>query len=113
MLAEIVASSLVGYADLELVSVTAPRDGLVKAVGKARANAVVAAETQLRSDDVTSLLEAVPRLRVFTLAADARMTWLYELRPERVALGELSPEHLAAAIRAPRVSVPAGEPGSG
>jgi hypothetical protein len=30
------------------------------------------------------------------------MAWLCELRPERVALGELSPQRLAEAIRRPR-----------
>jgi hypothetical protein len=46
-----------------------------------------------------SMLLRSPRSRVLALAADARRAVLYELRPHRTALGELSPGALLAAVR--------------
>ncbi len=45
-----------------------------------------------------SMLLRCPRSRVLALGADARRAVLYELRPHRTALGELSREALLAAV---------------
>jgi hypothetical protein len=101
MLGEIVSQALGRHSDVDLVVATAPA-GLATAVRDAAADVVVGAESQLPEADVCAVLDGFPRVRVFTLTTDARMAWLCELRPERVALGEVSPERLAEAIRMPR-----------
>jgi hypothetical protein len=105
MLGEIVSHALARYADVELVVAAAAAGGLQTAVRDAEADVVVGAESQLPGADVCALLDGFPRSRVFTLTSDARMAWLCELRPERVALGEVSPERLADAIRMPRAAL--------
>jgi hypothetical protein len=105
MLAEIVGHALAGYADVKLAVAAAPAGGLAVAVRDSDADVVVGADSQLPGTVVCSLLEQFPRARVFTLTTDARMAWLSELRPERVALGEVSPQRLADAIRTPRSRV--------
>jgi hypothetical protein len=102
MLGEIVSHALGRYADVELVVAASPAGGLPTAVREAEADVVVGAESQLPGAEVCALLDGFPRSRVFTLTTDARMAWLCELRPERVTLGEVSPERLAEAIRTPR-----------
>ena len=102
MLGEIVSHALARYADVELVVATAPAGGLGTAVRDAEADVVVGVESQLPDGVVCALLDDFPRSRVFTVTTDARMAWLCERRPERIALGELSPERLAEAIRMPR-----------
>lgn len=56
------------------------------------------ADPENESAALDMLLRA-PRSRVLALGADARRSVLYELRPHRVALGELSREALLAAVR--------------
>lgn len=46
-----------------------------------------------------SMLYRSPRTRVLALGTDARRSVLYELRPHRTALGELSRESLLGALR--------------
>ena len=105
MLGEIVSHALARYADVELVVASAPVGGLGNAVRDAGVDVVVGAESQLPGAEVSALLDGFPRSRVFTLTRDARMAWLCELRPQRVALGEVSPERLAEAIRMPRAAL--------
>ncbi len=45
------------------------------------------------------LLEELPTVKVLGVALDGREAVLYELRPQRVELGEISPEKLASVIR--------------
>jgi hypothetical protein len=98
MLGDIVVQSLAPHPDVEIVRAPDARD-LAGAVQASGAEAVVGTEGELPLREVCSLLDDHPRARVFTLDPDARMAWLYELRPERVPLGELSPSRLAEAIR--------------
>lgn len=98
MLGDIVVQSLASHADVQIVR--APDAiGLAAAVQRADADVIVGTEGEVPLPEVCSLLDDHPRVRVFTLAVDARMAWLYELRPERVPLGEVSPSRLAEAIR--------------
>lgn len=46
------------------------------------------------------LIASHPRLRVVSLEADGKRAFLYELRPARTPLGELSPTLLAAVVEA-------------
>ncbi len=40
-----------------------------------------------------------PRLRVLGVVGEGRQTFVYELRPQRTPLGELSPDELVSAVR--------------
>lgn len=98
MLGDIVIRSLASHADVEVVR-AADADDLASAVQRTGAEVIVGTEGRVPLPEVCSVLDDNPRARVFTLAADATMAWLYELRPERVPLGEVSPSRLADAIR--------------
>ncbi len=47
----------------------------------------------------TDLLLECPRVKVLDIRSDGRNGYLYQLRPERKRLGEVSPESLVTAIR--------------
>lgn len=64
----------------------------------------------LASDDYTlpaagrELLAARPGMKVLTIRDDGRETFLYELRPFQVQLGQVSPQTLLEAIRTTRTA---------
>ena len=66
------------------------------------ADFVIAGAERLVQDEVEALLEARPRMKVLAVAGDGRQTFLYELRPQMVPLGEVSPQTLLQVIRAAR-----------
>lgn len=71
-------------------------DGGPEAAG---ADVVVLSQSDPQNESVPlSMLMRSPRCRVLALASDARRAVLYELRPHRTALGELSRESLLAAV---------------
>jgi hypothetical protein len=51
-------------------------------------------------DAALAVLYRSPRARVLAISEDARRSELYELRPHRRSLGELSRQSLLAAVRA-------------
>ena len=59
------------------------------------------------SGAVVGLLRRHPRLRVLTVEGDGRCGFLFEMRPHREPIGELSPDRLVGTLRAP-ASGPAG-----
>lgn len=50
------------------------------------------------SERALQLIHEYPRTRVLTLADDGAETYVYELRPHRVLIGELSPAALLEAV---------------
>ncbi len=99
LLEEIVTDILTASAadDLELAGVVRRPSGLARKAERLRADVVI-----MGGEDpaiVASLLEQQPRLKVLAVAADARDSWLYALRPERVQIGRLSAKRLVAAVR--------------
>ena len=63
------------------------------------ADVVVLSQPDPENDSAAlSMLYRSPRSRVLALGADARRSVLYELRPHRTPLGELSRESLLAAV---------------
>lgn len=70
--------------------------------GAERSDVVVVSQADPENEEVpVDMLLRSPRSRVLALAADARHAVLYELRPHRTSLGELSRESLLAAVHAP------------
>jgi hypothetical protein len=64
------------------------------------AHVVIISEAELAHMNYESLLYANPRLRLVAVSGDGRNAALYELRPCRIPLGELSPQTLVDAVRA-------------
>jgi DNA-binding NarL/FixJ family response regulator len=52
--------------------------------------------------EVCAILDERPRLRVLAVLEDGREATLYELRPTRTPLGEVSPQTIVEAIRGTR-----------
>ena len=80
-------------------------DDLLGAAQRARADVlVVGQDVQGERDFYRALLLRHPQLRVLTLADDGKSGWLYDLRPRRVRLREISARSLARAIRGQALS---------
>jgi len=86
--------------DLEVLSATRSSTGLAKKVERLRADVVIVGGHD--PTVVAELLEQQPRVKVLAVTADARTSWLYALRPERVQIGCLSADSLVAAVRRAR-----------
>jgi DNA-binding NarL/FixJ family response regulator len=89
--------------DLRVVAEIAEADELAGALEATDADFVVASldgEPPL-TESFLDLLEQRPRLRVLVLAGEGRRGMLWELRPRRVPIGEVSPTTLLAALRSP------------
>jgi hypothetical protein len=100
MLSDIITNAIDGQPDMEVVGALRQRGALRSAVGAARADVVMLG---LRDGDLPSdcvaLFDAYPWIRVLGVSADGRRAFLYELRPQRLPLGEISPDGLVEAIR--------------
>jgi DNA-binding NarL/FixJ family response regulator len=95
---DIIADVLAMQSDMEVVGEVAALGELVEAVERGGADVLV-----IGRDDAAlaaGLLERRPRLKVLAVAEEGRACSIYELRPRRVELGELSPQLLVDAIRA-------------
>ncbi len=98
MLREIIERAVAGQPDMEIVDELPREDMLSEALTRAGANVMISAGEH---DDVAlqRLLEELPSLKVLVVSADGRDTALYELRPTRTPLGEVSPQTIVDAIR--------------
>ena len=98
MLREIIEDVVAAAPDLDVVETVERPTGLIAVVDGAKADFLIAGDDAL--EDVGVLLRERPRLKVLAVAGDGRQTFLYELRPQKVSLGEVSPQNLLEAIRA-------------
>lgn len=76
---------------------------LTDAVDRSRPRVVItrlddAADPAVAAPGLVRLFEAHPRIRVLMVEGDGSSGSLWELRPHRVSLGELSPRRLIKAI---------------
>lgn len=82
---------------------TDPEVQVLEAASPGGADVVVLSQTDPEDEAVPiSMLLRSPASRVLALDADARRAVLFELRPHRTPLGELSRETLLAAVRGGR-----------
>ena len=100
MLRDVVLQLLDGQADMTVVGdMEDPIDTLL-AAERTHADVVVLGMEDDELPGVAShLLDEYPYLKVLAVTPDGRRAFLYELRPELVALGEASPDVLLQAIR--------------
>jgi hypothetical protein len=101
ILREIIEQAVADEPDMEIVGVEGRDVPLRQAVESTRADFVMAgADYDL--GEVARVLDERPRLRVLAVAGDGREAFLYELRPTRTPLGEVSPQTIVDAIRGAR-----------
>jgi hypothetical protein len=82
--------------------VTAEGSDLIAAAEARDADVVVTTAALAAPDAVAALLEARPRLRAIAVDGDGREGVVYELRPHRQELGELSRSTLLGALFRPQ-----------
>jgi hypothetical protein len=85
--------------DLQIVKRVALPEGPLQARTLSSAHVVVTSLDGATPASVSDLLAARPQLRVLAISADGGESFLYELRPHKRLLGEISKETLLAAIR--------------
>jgi len=100
MLCDIITDVVGSQPDMVVVGELPERADLIPAVDRTQADVVVLGlrDSEL-PDDCTPLFDAHPRSRLLGVAADGRRAFLYEMRPQRTPLGEVSPQGLLDAIR--------------
>jgi DNA-binding NarL/FixJ family response regulator len=98
MLREIVDEALTKRRDVKLVDETRNGDGLVGAVDRSGAAFVIVSAENIGPAEVCRLLEERPRVKVFAIADGGRDGFLYELRPNLVLVGDLSPKSVVQTI---------------
>jgi len=97
MLREIVDDALSARCDVRLVDEKSD-DNLVSAIDRSGAAFAIVSSESVGPADVCRLLEERPRVKVFAIADGGRDGCLYELRPNLVLVGELSPESLVQTV---------------
>jgi DNA-binding NarL/FixJ family response regulator len=92
----IVERVISAQSDMEIV-MGVGQIGELDAIAAAEADVVILGREE--PSFAARLLGARPNLKVLAVATDGRQAVLYELRPQRVDLGEISPQKLVAVIR--------------
>jgi hypothetical protein len=100
LLNDIVRSVLEAEPDVALEPQPVGAAELASADAIARADVLILAEQDERRVDYAPTLYAHPRLRLVSISDDHRGAVVYEHRPHRAPLGDLSPECLVRAVRA-------------
>ncbi|NIE58656.1 MULTISPECIES: hypothetical protein [unclassified Burkholderia] len=100
LLADIVSQVVQSVPGTAIVGRLAEGEDLVAAVRRTRTDVVVVGENEEDAkQEYAPLMSGIPGIRVLTIASDGRTGQLYELRPKRTPLGELSVDALRRAIR--------------
>jgi len=101
MLCDIIAHAITSESDMEVVGEVDDRAHLGPAAQATEADGVILQLDGLELPaECGALFDARPRIKLLGVAGDGRRTFLYDLRPQRTALGEVSPQRLVEAIRA-------------
>ena len=105
MLREIVDEALSTRSDVRLVDENR-EDSLVDAIDRSGAAFAIVSSESVGPAEVCRLLAERPRVKVFAIADGGRDGCLYELRPNLVLVGELSPESLVQTVLGERTAEP-------
>jgi hypothetical protein len=98
---DIIEAVVMPHSDLRIVGREVGRDALPFAVASTGADVVIVALSGEEPASVfDELLYECPRAKILATTSDGRGTFVRELRPNEVALGDLSPQNLLDAIRA-------------
>ena len=86
--------------DMDVVGELFDPFGLLLAAGQTRADVVILGLHNSEFPGICShLLSEYPHIKILGVTEDGRRACLYELRPQKIPVGEVSPEGLLAAIR--------------
>jgi DNA-binding NarL/FixJ family response regulator len=97
---DIIEAMVAPHVDLEIVAELVARDGLPSVVASTQADVVILGLSGAEAPSVVdAFLYQCPKVKVLALTTDGRGIYVRELRPNEVALGDLSPEDLLEAIR--------------
>jgi DNA-binding NarL/FixJ family response regulator len=105
LLREVVVDILAEAPEIDVVTEVPEPEQLTARAGATSPDCVIAS---LEDADLSTLLPHLllrgPRMKVLALTDDGRTGFLYELRPERVPVGELSSETLLDVVRRGRAA---------
>ena len=104
MTREIIEQAVGGEPDMVIVDGHADHDSLPNAVAGSEPDFVISGR-DYEFAEVCAVLDERPRLRVLVVVEDGREATLYELRPTRTPLGEVSPRTIVEAIRGMRCAM--------
>ena len=99
LLGDLVRSALEAELDLDVLTTDVALESLESASAVEDADIVILCEAEPAADDYAAVLYAHPRIRLIGISQRGRDAYLYELRPRRHELGELSPASLLRAVR--------------
>ena len=100
LLRQILRGVVHGGSGIKVVAEYAEMTPLVRAVEEHDADVVLFGHESTRlPSECRELLEARPYTRLLAVGNEGRRSTLYELRPHREPLGEVSPDELMEAIR--------------
>jgi chemotaxis response regulator CheB len=102
MLLDIISKIIASQADMNVVSDLRGKSGLLSAAEESNADVVILTRADYVENEVEyyDLLYRRPHLKVIEIAGEGGRGSMYELRPHRTPLGEMSPLSLLDAIRA-------------
>jgi len=99
LLREIVRETLAREPDLDVVAEHEAYVDVARAVEEAEADFVIVSSDAAAHTSVAAVVGAERGVRALEVQSDGKESVLYELRPHRVSLGEISPETLLRTIR--------------
>jgi DNA-binding NarL/FixJ family response regulator len=100
LLHDVLRELLASEPDIELINFISPDEAQVSSAKTTQPDVVILSSSNPEDESLSiRLLFASPRSRVLALTTDGRCCFLYELRPHRIFLGELSRDALLAAVR--------------
>jgi chemotaxis response regulator CheB len=100
LMGELLSEALAEDPEIDIALVTGGQDNLSSIVSERGADVVILGDQVPHASAAFEILRAVrPHLKVLTITNDGRETFLYELRPHEVALGQLSGGGLLDAVR--------------
>lgn len=99
MLREILKNVLGAQPDLRVVAEFPSDVSLKAAASRSSADVLIAGMSDAGDEDLDEVVTAHPRIKVLAIESGGRWMFLYELRPRRVTLGEVSPERFVDLIR--------------
>lgn len=99
LLVDILDSVFADDAEVTVLHPPAGVDSVVDAVSLTKPDVVIVGEQQAGPRELDDLLRLAPHAQALTVAEDARTAVVYELRPHRRLLGELSPTSIRSAVR--------------
>jgi hypothetical protein len=100
LLHDIIHELLSDVAGVELVDCPSGVGGIAEAAVQTNAHLVIASERQAQPQAARALLQRMPRAHALAVSHDGRSAVLYDLRPHRCPIGELSAATVRAAVRA-------------